>query len=199
MRHVTRARYLVAALLAIVLIAPSAQADIVPYDAVDPAGQYIMPKLGNPDAELEWVKDETGNQNLQLFQKTEAECPANNPGCDLNQFFTSEKIEVEVVSSKLWELSWDTDLWNVKYILVKDGAESGGGGCESNCLYMLFEVTELQWQDGFGEIYVPADGSREISHFTAFGERANVAEPVTLALLGVGLLGAMVLGRRFQE
>jgi hypothetical protein len=200
MTHGKRIGYLVAALLAVALIATSAQADILPLlgdAAVPPAGEYIMPGLGNPTSELNWVRTTTGNPDLDLFQKSEKSC--NTPGCSPDELFTSESITVDRTDPQYWHLTWDTDIWNVKWILVKDGADSGPGGCQDDCLYMLFQVTEAQWQDGDGYIYVPADASRSISHFTAFGEKAPVSEPVTLALLGVGLLGTMVLGRRLQS
>ena len=213
------ARYALLLLLAMALVGvSSAQADIVlcndaaapnlcnipTTDAYPAAGQvgpdYTIPGLGNPAGELAFVEAVTG-VNLDVFGKFEGGAFEDGAAGE------ATKVTVNQVSGELWEISWANLVnWDLRFILVKDGAAAGGQGCSTDCLYTLFAITEDQFSSGSGSVFVPSgpagedEGARGVSHITLFGTNsAQVAEPMTLALLGAGLLGAMVLGRRFQE
>jgi hypothetical protein len=175
--------YLVAAAITLVGLAGTpAQADIIHFQ------DYLLDSpLGNEANELTFVEAQTG-VDLDLFAKKNDDEPT--------QYFTLESTltitDPDGKGPATWHVDWTTINWDIRYILVKDGAPGRG---DNQQIYTLWEVTPAQFKDGEGDVFLNDFQTKDISHITVFGTR-SVPEPATLLLLGIGALGALALRRK---
>lgn len=143
--------------------------------------------LGDPDAELAFVQEETGDPTLQfLAKKNEDGSPDEG---DLADEFMVSFMGISA------DVSWDLTGtgFAMGWILIKDGA------IEGDHLYGLWGVTDDQAIIGGGEVGF-VDQERDVSHVSFFGfpgvNGEEVPEPSILLVLGAGLLGLGIRRRR---
>lgn len=169
------------------------------------AGYALLPTQ-DPKNTLAPLRTLTGLANLEYLAK-------NNQGGSTEDGAISYANHFSVTYSadaKSATITWDLESvdFDLRYVVIKDGIPQGGG----DKYYHLYSVTPSQYKvdatgasvvfnlDGVPEVE-PGETpytQREISHISFYGV-ASQAVPdggLTLAMLGVGILGLGVMARK---
>jgi hypothetical protein len=173
--------YIVFALVLVGGMASPAKADLVHELDI-----FLDGPLSGTDAETAFVNLQLGGTSLTFLSKFEPGCTTGNCALD---------IDVDIDGSSA-EISWDLTGTGITLgaVLLKDGNVQGLGH-----LYTLYSVTADQAVTSNGIQIAELPEDRGISHISFFsGGVPNVPEPMTLVLLGLGMLGTVLVGRRIK-
>lgn len=166
--------------------------------------------MGPPASELKYIENKLGIDDLVYLAKISDEGWEYGVAGLAGAFGTDA---VDEVSGDVW---WDLtgSDYALSYILVKDGKYKDLGDGQ---IYALFSVTddqklfsgpeEIGFLSGYDDLGNPVYYPKKISHITFFGSDyisvpppPQVPEPSTLLLIGTGVLGLGIFGRRkFQK
>ncbi|NLT32548.1 MAG: PEP-CTERM sorting domain-containing protein [Acidobacteria bacterium] len=196
-----------AVMIAIMVLAPvAAKADAIHVDT-------FVVSLGNysPAAELAYLENRLGIDDLVYLAKAE------DDGWEYGVSGLEGDFGTDAVDENSGNVWWDLtgSDYALRYILLKGGKYKVLG---EGILYALYSVTDDQyqasgWPQEVGFLFSDESGNpfyinKGISHISFFGSYdfttvpppSQVPEPSTLLLIGTGVLGLGIFGRRkFQK